>query len=184
MTLIAKLRAQVRRILDQRDARLADSRRELVRGAIEEIRPNRVLFICLGNICRSPYAERFAKRHVAVEVDSSGFIGPGRPPPEHAQAVARARGIDHSDHCSKTVTQQQMADADLVFIFDRYHVKRLKSSGLWDARKVYWLGDLDPSWPGSRAIHDPWGKELEDFEAAFQRIERCVLAFAELASET
>jgi protein-tyrosine-phosphatase len=44
------------------------------------------------------------------------------------------------------------------------------------ADRILWLGDFDPEWAGKRAIADPWGKPVEEFQRTFERIERCVNA--------
>ena len=137
--------------------------------------PSSVLFICLGNICRSPYAEAVLRvRAAGIDVASAGFIGPGRSPPERALDAARARGIDHASHRSREVTADMLARADTVFVFDRFNVARLRALPGPAHPRVLWLGDLDPSWSGKRAVIDPWGKEPEEFERTFERIDRCL----------
>src|SRR2546425_10349935 len=56
--------------------------------------PASVLFVCHGNICRSPFAAAVLRRVIhGVRVDSAGFLGPGRPsPPEAVAPAARPRG--------------------------------------------------------------------------------------------
>jgi len=62
--------------------------------------PRSILLVCHGNLCRSPYAAaRLGKLlppplAAKVRVDSAGFLGPDRPPPLAAVAVAGARGVD------------------------------------------------------------------------------------------
>ncbi len=68
-----------------RDRRLHGRRSKEAMTRLNHLAPRSVMMLCLGNICRSPYAAR-ALSIVApdVRVDSAGFIGPGRPPPEIA----------------------------------------------------------------------------------------------------
>ena len=40
--------------------------------------------------------------------------------------------------------------------------------------RAFWMGDLEPTWDGRRAILDPWGKPRDEFERVFDRIDRCV----------
>lgn len=137
--------------------------------------PRSTLFLCYGNVCRSPYGERWWQSH-APEIDarSAGFFGPGRAPPDIALEVARRRGVEHSDHVSQSVTDQLLETADAVFVFDRFHLRMLWEHGGISPERVFWLGDFDPLWSGKRAIADPWGKSEEEFDATFARIERCV----------
>ena len=79
-----------------------------------------VLFVCLGNICRSPYAAATFSQGLGVawrgrvRVDSAGFLGPGRSAPGHAVEVAADRGIDLSGHRSRLVSPEMWAGAELV----------------------------------------------------------------------
>lgn len=135
-----------------------------------------MLFICLGNICRSPYAEHvFRSRADGVaEAASAGFILPGRRPPEKALEVASSRGVSTNDHRSQVVTQELVGASDVIFIFDRFNARRLGEMGSVRTDRVFWLGDFDPRWAGKRAIIDPWGKPIDEFDRTFARIERCV----------
>ena len=180
--MLAILRRRAVALRDAVHRRLHPGRR---RRAIERFRsldPSSVLFVCLGNVCRSPYAERTLAALVgpAVHVDSSGFIGPGRAPPDKALAAAKRRGVVHDDHRSKTVDADALRDADAVFVFDRYNAADVLGMPGVDPDRVFWLGDLDPQWSGKRAIIDPWGRDDRDFDAVFERIDRCVGEVASL----
>jgi len=136
-----------------------------------------VLFVCAGNICRSPYAERVWKSFEgAVAVDSAGFIGPDRAPPGEALRAAAARRVDHADHRSKLLTRDMVRSADAIFAFDSSNVALLRREHPGEGGKVFWLGDFDPVWTGTRAISDPWGRGAREFRSTFARIERCVAA--------
>ncbi|MFW6198539.1 MAG: low molecular weight phosphatase family protein, partial [Acidobacteriota bacterium] len=79
-------------------------------------RPETVLFVCLGNICRSPYAEKALERALSdstdvTEVVSAGFIGPDRRSPEAARQVAEGRGLDLSGHVSRSLSDDMLAGA-------------------------------------------------------------------------
>ena len=89
--------------------------------------PYRVLFICMGNICRSPTAQgvfeaqlRAAGLSERVQVDSAGTHGfhVGRPPDARSQAHALERGYDLSAQRSRQLTAQDFADFDLVLAMD------------------------------------------------------------------
>lgn len=139
--------------------------------------PSQITFVCLGNVCRSPFAERVARRRATRELgfDSAGFIGPGRPPPDMALAVAQSMGIDHGDHRSRTISPDWGDRTGAIVIFDRFNVANVRKLDRGLLNKTFWLGDFDPEWAGKRAIADPWGKPRGDFERAFERIERCVV---------
>jgi protein-tyrosine phosphatase len=124
------------------------------------------------------------RAHTDVDVGSAGFIGPGRAPPDVALSVARSRGVDHSDHRSRTVTREMLTASDVTVVFDRFNVRDLRRSPGARLGRVFWLSDFDTSWTGKRAIIDPWGKGPEEFDETFARIERCVLEMLSVLETT
>ncbi len=95
----------------------------------------RVLFVCLGNICRSPTAEAvfrdLARREaadLAVEVDSAGTHGyhTGSPPDVRSIAAARRRGIDMSKLRARVVEAADFEHFDLMLAMDEPVYERLR----------------------------------------------------------
>jgi protein-tyrosine-phosphatase/predicted ATP-grasp superfamily ATP-dependent carboligase len=88
----------------------------------------KILFLCYGNICRSPLAAALAAQQLApVEVQSAGFHEQaGRRSPEKMLRMAQALGTDLSAHRSQRVTRQEILSADLVIAMDLENVERLK----------------------------------------------------------
>lgn len=142
--------------------------------------PESVLFVCHGNICRSPYAAAtFSQRLGAssgshVRVDSAGFVAPGRPAPRHAVDVAARRGIDLSEHRSKLVAPDNWGGAELVLVMEPRQRDILEALYGRDGREILILGDLDPQPGATRAIADPIGQPRAAFEESYARIDRCV----------
>lgn len=95
----------------------------------------RVLFVCLGNICRSPTAEAVfrqlvarADTRLAIEIDSAG-IGDwhiGEPPDRRAQAAARRRGVDMSTIRARQFVHEDFALFDLILAMDRQNLAELR----------------------------------------------------------
>ncbi|ARE42184.1 Low molecular weight protein tyrosine phosphatase [Rhodovulum sp. P5] len=93
----------------------------------------RILFVCLGNICRSPTAHGVFD-HMAraagqpVEVDSAGTGGwhVGDPPDRRAQAEAAKRGYDLSQLRARQAQPQDFADFDLILAMDRSNLAALE----------------------------------------------------------
>lgn len=98
----------------------------------------KVLFVCMGNICRSPTAEGvfrdYARRHapdLALEIDSAGTHGyhVGEPPDPRSIAAAARRGIDLSGLRARQVTVEDFERCDLILAMDRLnHVTLLDRS--------------------------------------------------------
>ena len=95
----------------------------------------RVLFVCLGNICRSPTAEAVFRQLLAqssvrldIEVASAG-IGDwhiGEPPDQRAQAAARRRGLDMSGIRARQIVHEDFALFDLILAMDRQNFAELR----------------------------------------------------------
>ena len=90
----------------------------------------RVLFVCTGNICRSPTAEGVFRRFVAqaglegrIGMDSAGTHGyhVGEPPDPRTQAAASARGYDLSGLRARRIAREDFNRFDLVLAMDRDH---------------------------------------------------------------
>lgn len=94
----------------------------------------KVLFVCLGNICRSPTAEGVFRRLVAqhglqgeIEIDSAGTHAYhiGKPPDSRAQQAARRRGIDISGLRGRRATVEDILRFDYVLAMDRENLENL-----------------------------------------------------------
>ena len=87
-------------------------------------RPRRVLVVCYGNICRSPYLEAVLKRAMPdVRVESAGLVGPGRPVPPFALTVSAQRGLDLSTFRSRPLVPAIARDADLIVVMDAHQAR-------------------------------------------------------------
>lgn len=139
--------------------------------------PRRVLSMCLGNICRSPYVEAYLRhkgRDLGIEAFSRGFIGPDRSPPPEALKAARNRNVDTREHISRLVEAEDLRGSDLVILVDPRHAPRLRKTAGPHRTPLLVLGDLDPENTGSRTIQDPWGNDQDVFDAVFERLDRCM----------
>ena len=99
-------------------------------------RPFRILFVCLGNICRSPTAEGVMRGLIEqrglqgrVELDSAGTGGwhVGESPDPRAAAAAHARGFELGGH-ARQVRAQDFADFDLILAMDRANERELEGA--------------------------------------------------------
>lgn len=147
-------------------------------------RPQRILVLCYGNVCRSPYLQAALRRRLAnVEVTSAGFVGSGRAVPPIALAVGRQRGIDLSEHRSQLVSLWRIADADLIIVMDPEQARRVTGSFPIKPSKIVVAPDLAPRFEKARRISDPWNKPVEAFEASFDHLDRCAATLAALLGQ-
>lgn len=119
-------------------------------------RPKKIVFLCYGNICRSPLAAKLAEQKLTgVEIESAGFHDRiGRLSPEKMLRIAGAMGVDLSQHRSVRVTRQQLLAADLVVAMDLENLKLLKSECPEVLPKATLLGLFAE--PATATIADPY----------------------------
>lgn len=139
-----------------------------------------VLFVCTGNICRSPTAHTLLMHKarlagVAVEVDSAAISDEerGNPPDRRAVAEARRRGIEMHAHCARQVRTADFARFDWIVGMTAQHcaaLRRLAPAGM--AHKVHRLTDFAAGDEGD--VPDPWYGGPQAFVEAFDLIERGV----------
>ncbi len=132
----------------------------------------RVMFVCLGNICRSPMAEMIMKEMVKKEgisseifVSSSGISdeeeGNGMYPP--AQKILIEKGIKVEERCAKKITQEDIFEYDYIVVMEKYQKDRiLKNYIVSNPSKVECLNNKD--------VLDPWytGDFLTTYEEIYQ----------------
>ena len=137
-----------------------------------------ITFVCTGNICRSPMAEKMFAHQIArrgladtVRVTSAGTAGwhVGRCADERTNRVLRAHGYP-TDHCAAQVGADHL-DADLLVALGRNHLGWLRQIGA-PADRIRMLRSFDPrSGAAVPDVDDPYYGGDDDFEAAFVVIE-------------
>lgn len=165
------------KLFDRARARIAalhlPRRREAARAKRAIVPGARVLFVCKGNICRSPFAERIARRlRPDLAVDSAGFIPEeDRPSPAEAARAAEERGISLGDHRSRRITAAMVRDAGAIFVFDEENLRDVRRAFPWARWKTFRLGALDGP-GGPIEVEDPFGEGIDAFRACYRRIEK------------
>jgi len=145
--------------------------------------PTRLLFVCMGNICRSPTAEgvmRHLLREQGLEdeivVDSAGTGGwhVGDPPDRRATAAARTRGIV-LEGAARQVRPSDFEDYDLLLVADRENLADLRAIAPDDAAraKVRLLREFDPASDGAPDLDvpDPYFGGPDGFEDVLDLVE-------------
>ncbi len=185
---MASLRGLLRELRHTPDRLWHPRRRDRARHGLETLAPSGgVLFVCYGNICRSPYAERRLRLHAwrgevpDRPIASAGFYGPDRGSPPELCELAAHRGVDLSGHRSQLVTPALVRDHRLIVVMEPRQAGQLPSLDSASAL-VLSLGDLDPGPIETRAIPDPWGQPREAYSRVLDRLDRTVDALARLLS--
>ncbi len=144
-----------------------------------------ILFICLGNICRSPMAEGAMKKiledlHITDlhHVDSCGFEAYhlGEPPHKMAQQTALKHHIDISAQRQRLFSPIDFDNFDRIFVMDSNNYKLVNQQKRTeeDMKKVDYLYNMiNPT--QNTPIPDPWGGTTKDFEHAFDMIWKACL---------
>jgi protein-tyrosine phosphatase len=135
--------------------------------------PFRVLFVCLGNICRSPTAEGVLRRLAAqeapglrLEIDSAGTADyhSGGAPDSRSQRAALRRGIDISGLRARQVSKNDFAHFDLILAMDRNNLNELQAMRPGNSRATLQLFlDYAPEL-NSREVPDPYYRDAGAFE--------------------
>ncbi|HRL49007.1 MAG TPA: low molecular weight protein-tyrosine-phosphatase [Propioniciclava sp.] len=137
-----------------------------------------MVFVCWGNICRSPMAERIAraqasaKHHDGIVFTSAGVSSEetGNPIDPRARAVLTRHGYDASGHRAHRITAAEIADADLVIGLEPLHVDRMRKLAP-GADHLALLTDFDPDAEPGSGVPDPWYGEADGFEDTLAALE-------------
>jgi protein-tyrosine-phosphatase len=144
-------------------------RRRLRRRALEAWSQETIAFVCRGNICRSPFAERLLNGELAGRTVSAGYLPEaGRPSPDLAVDVADGLGVDLRSHRSRVVDQEFVDDADAIFVFDEENYRTIRRDFPAARPNLHFLGALAED--GPLFIPDPYGGAPEKYEAVYGRI--------------
>jgi protein-tyrosine phosphatase len=151
----------------------------------------KILFVCSGNICRSPLAEavleqKLEERGVAdrFSVDSAGTVADhlGQQSDPRMRRIAAERGV-RIDHRARRVTRADMSLFDIVIGMDARHMSTLRS--LVDGRdvEVRKMREFDPTVDSGEGeapdVPDPWYGGMDGFERVYEMVERSCDALAD-----
>ena len=131
--------------------------------------PARILFVCTGNICRSPMAAELFRAHAAkmgdaekYRVESAGTWGMnGQAASANAQIVMQQRGLSLSNHVARTVDREMVEQADLILVMTRSHRDALGAEFPANRKKFHLMSELLGV---EYDISDPYGKPMDAYE--------------------
>jgi protein-tyrosine phosphatase len=140
----------------------------------------RVLFVCMGNICRSPTAEGVFRRalqerapHLDIQVDSAGThdYHVGEAPDSRAIKAARRRGIDLTALRARRITPEDFEIFDLILGMDEDNLRELRSRAHATRHgRIRLLMEFAPA-AVSRAVPDPYYGGEQGFEQVLDLLE-------------
>ncbi len=136
---------------------------------------NRILVLCVGNICRSPMAEGLLRHALRDHDVSSAGLGAlaGRPADPYGVALMRQYGIDITQHRSRQLESWMVGAADLVFVMDAEQKQYLEKRYPTCRGRAFRLGEH-----GGYDIADPYRQGESAFNEAADLIQRGVAAWA------
>lgn len=137
----------------------------------------KVVFVCWGNICRSPMAERVAEKLAAeegldgVEFSSAGTSSEelGEPMDRRAREILSQHGYRAEDHVAHQIDRDELMGADLVIAMEQLHIDRMRRLGPTDG--VALLSDFDPEAQPGSGVPDPWYGSSNGFADTLTMIE-------------
>ncbi|MBT8403490.1 MAG: low molecular weight phosphotyrosine protein phosphatase [Gemmatimonadetes bacterium] len=149
--------------------------------------PVSVLFVCLGNICRSPLAEGVFRHRVEqaeltafFRIDSAGTGGwhVGDPPDPRSSATAASRGVSLDGQRARRVDPEDFGRFDWIVAMDRANLRdleRLRGRIAGAAAELVLLRDFDPE-PGDGEVPDPYYGGPDGFDRVFDLVDRSTAA--------
>lgn len=140
--------------------------------------PVEIVFVCWGNICRSPMAEVIAKAQAArdglrgVSFASAGVSAEeaGNPIDPRAVATLKAAGYQPGARTARKITADEVRAADLLIGMEQLHLTKLRQL-VPEAHNLYLLTNFDRNAVPGSAIEDPWYGEDADFQTTLKEIE-------------
>jgi len=141
----------------------------------------RILFVCLGNICRSPLAEGIMRQLIRdagledqIQVDSAGTgaYHTGEPPDPRSRAVAGRHGTSLDGQRARKIEPGDYTSFDLVLAMDRENLQDLRVACPPGKRgRLKLLRSFDPK--GGTDVPDPYFGGVDGFDDVFAMVYRC-----------
>ena len=136
----------------------------------------KILIVCVGNICRSPMAEALMRHtfsqagNSAASVQSAGISAlVGQNADDKARTLLLEKGIDASQHVARQLSQSLVHWADLVLVMERSQLEEIQHQHPTARGKVFLLGHWSET-----EIRDPYMQDISAFETAYEQIETAV----------
>lgn len=142
-----------------------------------------ILFVCSGNILRSPFAEGSLRKVLEdigvrnVEITSAGTLGiEGILADPAARTLALERGFDINTHRSHGLTAKDLARADVIVVMEQAHKDRISSMDAAAGARTRLVREYEKDDQGRKVpdLQDPIGRPREEIIAILDLLDRCV----------
>lgn len=158
-------------------------------GLTADGRVRKILFVCTGNLARSPLAEHAFQKALAgrgvtsVLAESAGTMAyDGAPAAGKAVREGAERGLDLSRHRARLLTRSMVDEADMALVMERHQYHHTLALAPGSGEKTFMLASFIPG-RGDDEIADPYGGSDDDFKRALDDIMEAVEALADKVVE-
>ncbi|WP_261817986.1 arsenate reductase/protein-tyrosine-phosphatase family protein [Vibrio gallicus] len=130
---------------------------------------NKILVVCIGNICRSPIGEEILKQAFPAKQVTSAGLGAlvDKPADDNSVKVSKVHGIDLSAHKARQITADMIAENDLILVMEKRHIDAITKLAPAARGKTmlygHWL---------NKEIPDPYKKSYEAFEHVYDLVDK------------
>lgn len=158
------------------------------------MQPRSIMFVCQGNVCRSPLAQalfehmvsqrRLEKRYTADSTGVSSYHV-GESADRRMRETAARRGVS-VHHRARAITRRDLTEYDMILAMDRENSSILRRMAKDDEQrnKIQMFRDFDPEARGDLEVPDPWYGGMDGFGTVYEIVERtCAALLDELEGE-
>jgi len=140
-----------------------------------------ILVVCMGNICRSPIAERLLQQGLAGKKITSAGIRAlvGENADKMAFSVAKSHNLSLEGHVAKQLTLDLCKDYSLILVMEKMHIEVISKMEPEVRGKIMLLGH----WINQHEIADPYHKSREMFENVYQIIDDSVIRWIKILNQ-
>lgn len=141
---------------------------------------NKILVVCVGNICRSPSGEYLLKSLLPNKQIASAGVGAlvGKPADKLACEVAEEHGINLAGHQAQQLTSALCREFDLILVMEKGHIGAVTNIAPEARGKTMLFSQWLSGGAAKQDIPDPYRQSKEAFEHAYQLIEKSAIAWA------